>query len=841
MRINFPNLDQISFWVGFIVSSILWLLIAFARPLFHQLIHNLRASRTAAKARTISLVEEHYLNNIYIKTQSMHLAASLFSLDDISIRPKLLAPPARITPDGVEYSGDFKSELIPYLPSWPEVAATFKAATLSFAEALSGKSDLVIIGQPGIGKSFSLAYLAARLAHRIEEPDSTNSKIPILIHIADINFQVNSQDPLASIVEYIKSFSPAGDLNRIPRFVNDSFRNGNVLLLLDGTDELSPEDLPTSINFIKMVKRNFPLTQVITTGISENLGDLVTLNFIPFTLASWDSQDYAIFINKWDQLWTQYVDAETWAQSGTGIIDHLLLNTWISSYNKSLTPIELTLLAWGTYAGDATGGKILDFTKAHIDRLKPADTPQEALEMLALQTLNAANSTFDPRKAREWIKSYEPSEVIPSIEYSNHKAHQEPDKKPNKLIRSGKSTPSLGLISKFVESGILVTHRNNNVSFIHPLFNGYLAGYVLGNLSPERIISMPNWSGKYLGMKYFAALGDPEKLATMLINIPDHPLERNILLVAKWLGDASLEAKWRVPVMEQLITLLRVPIQPMGLRGQVLAAILKSGDPGVPILLRQMLDADDPELLQLCALGIAFLKDSKSIDDLIGLLNHKSPNVHKAACLALVTIGTASALDPVASVLLHGDEDSRKAAAEALANHPEEGYGMLREGATLEDIMVRRAVAYGLGCIDQNWATEILSKLQLEDAHWIVRNAATEVLERKHHLNKRIPQRLLPPFECPWLIAFAGKQGIGISPNSSATDVLLLALSNGTEAEKLSALDYLRATPSSSVIGSLFNAMYGNNSVVRESAYRVIWELAARGVEIPDPKQFGVS
>ena len=52
----------------------------------------------------------------------------------------------------------------------------------------------------------------------------------------------------------------------------------------------------------------------------------------------------------------------------------------------------------------------------------------------------------------------------------------------------------------------------------------------------------------------------------------------------------------------------------------------------------------------------------------------------------------------------------RRAAAEALANDPVEGHAMLKEGATLDDIMLRRAVVHGLSRVGQPWAVEMLQQ-----------------------------------------------------------------------------------------------------------------------------------
>jgi hypothetical protein len=254
-----------------------------------------------------------------------------------------------------------------------------------------------------------------------------------------------------------------------------------------------------------------------------------------------------------------------------------------------------------------------------------------------------------------------------------------------------------------------------------------------------------------------------------------------------------------------------------------------------------MLSTSDGELLQLAALGCGALLDAKAIPPLSALLNNPSPGVRRAACLALVAIGTTEAMDLVAGALLHGDDNLRRAAAEALANNPVEGHTMLKEGAALQDdLMVRRAAAYGLGRIRSPWADEILNKLQVDDEQWAVRDAAAEVIQTGLQASQRIPKRLPPPSESAWVIAFAGKQGVGVAPDKPPTDLLLLALKSGTDDERLAALPYLRIMPTEGVFGALYQAMYGGDPSLREAAFQTVAEMAARGVELPDPVQFGV-
>ncbi|HAX68651.1 MAG TPA: hypothetical protein DCY14_03505, partial [Anaerolineae bacterium] len=173
---------------------------------------------------------------------------------------------------------------------------------------------------------------------------------------------------------------------------------------------------------------------------------------------------------------------------------------------------------------------------------------------------------------------------------------------------------------------------------------------------------------------------------------------------------------------------------------------------------------------------------------------------------------------------MSGDEDIRRAAGEALANDPNEGHAMLKDGITLNDILLRRAVIYGLGRIHEPWADELLRKSQIEDDQWVVRNAATEVLDSKVHINLLAPSKLKAPHETPWLIEFAAKNGMGISPGVPATDILLLALKGDDPDNCLAALPYLKFTPSEGVITQIYEAMYKGEPELREAAYNTLWE-----------------
>lgn len=214
--------------------------------------------------------------------------------------------------------------------------------------------------------------------------------------------------------------------------------------------------------------------------------------------------------------------------------------------------------------------------------------------------------------------------------------------------------------------------------------------------------------------------------------------------------------------------------------------------------------------------------------------------VRRAACLALVAIGMDNSFDAVARALLEGDDELRRAAAQALANDPKEGHEALREGATLQDIMVRRAVVHGLARVEQPWALELLQHLQVEDDQWAVRNLATQYVEEITKRDPRVPKQLTHPSETPWVIEFATKQGTGIPRGGPATDVLIQAFKYGSTEERLAAIPYLKRVANEGVIGALYNGVYGEDPEVSEAAFHAIQEIAANGMAIPHPNQFGL-
>jgi len=839
-------IDPFSFFIGFAVASIFWWLAARARPLWAELSAGLKEQQEAAHTRKTSTVEENHRRITLRRAQGMHLAAPLFALDEIILEPLLLAPPQIVQPGEAPLFEDVISQTLPYLPAWPEIAAAYNAPALTLPQALAGNTNIVIIGQPGVGKTVSLAHLASLAANRSEKLGALQNAVPFLIHAADLILPADSKNILAPLIGAASEYAPLFDTGRLPSFFENTFKSGDALLLLDGYDELAPESQQVVAGYLKSIIQNYPKTRIVTTGAPEYLDGLIGLGFAPLALMTWSGLQSKQFLENWGGLWAKTIAKESWAQSGPEQVDPILLNVWLGADNANLSPLELTLKAWGGYAGDGLGPHVLDSIAAHIRRISPANTPIAAMETLAMQVLLSGQPFFDPRKAREWVKTFEVSEdtaaleEVESIEEPSEEKAKEPLLKKTGKTEKRPAAPSSGLIGKMASSGLLLNCPNNKMRFVHPVFAGYLAGHALSEFKTEEtLLNQTDWSGKHLAMRYFAARGDASKLVNSMLGYSRLPMHRPLFVAARWLRDAPKNAPWRGKLFSTLAAILQTEGIPLCLRAQAMAAFVVSNDPGAAVLFRQVENTLSFELLQLAVLGSGAVRDAKSAQLLESAMNAPSLSARRAACMALVAIGTDDALESVAHTLLNGDEDIRRAAGEALANDPAEGHAMLRDGIALKDILVRRAVVYGLGRIHEKWAVEALQKIQIDDDQWVVRNAATEVLDSQAHVSLRAPRKLKPPSEAPWLIAFAGKQGVGIPPGAPATDLLLLALKSDDPDTRLAALPYLKFTPNEGVVSQIYGAMYRDDPELREAAYNTLWEIGASGVKLPHPNQYG--
>lgn len=842
------QIDITSLMVGLGIATVLWWVLARSRPLWRELRKPRGERRSAGQDIRMSAEELDLRRSVLRRAQGWHLAAPLFPLDEILEEPLLVAPPARIEPDGPVAPEDAVTMTVPYMPAWPEFAAVYGAPTLTLQRALAGGVHIVLIGQPGIGKTVALAHLATLAANRSESLGTLRDHVPFLLHVAQLQLPAGEgRDLLTRIIEPTTQDTSVLDSGRLAKFITTSFRDGRALLLLDGYDELTDQGQRAVTEFLRALVGAYPHTRIVLTGATEYLDGLIGMGFVPLSMMPWNGRRQASFIHRWLQAWSSAAQRGAVTQPGHAEVDALVMAAWLDQDNDHASALELTLKVWAACAGDGLGSEPTDAIAAHVRRLVPPSTPPEALESLAIQVMLTAQPVFDPRKAREWIEDFELPEGAPESTGQEDASGQAgaPVAVGNEPTTQGRkpdaATP--GLLGRLAATGLLVAFPGSRMRFLHPVFGSYLAGRGLRVYrAGETLVNQPDWIGKLMTMRYFAANADAGPLVAAMLHWSRLPMHRPILTAGRWLREAPREAPWRGRLLAALADVVQHAGLPLALRGQAVAALATSGDPSVGALFRALISSQDPDVAQLAALGAGVIRDSKAIPLLRGALLSTGVSARRAACLALSAIGTNSALEAVGEALLRGDDDLRRAAAEALANESREGHAMLRDGATMVDIPLRRAAAYGLGRIAEPWSDALLEKMRLEDDQWIVRNAAAELLESRARVpDPRAPRALVPPSECAWLIRFAGTQGVGISPGAPATNLLIAALRSPHGDERLGVIDYLKLNPTEGILKELYGAMFGGDFELREAAFQAVWEIGASGFHLPDPAKYGLN
>lgn len=825
------RLHAISFWAGFIAATLLWLLIRILRPALQKGWQNLKTGIQSARQGLLTNTEQRHRLDTLKHIQGLHLAAPLFSLDEVLIPPRLMAPPPLVDPDEPPPYEDIVSTNIPFAPDWPEMAAVYQAKSLDIFEVLSGGSNIAIIGNPGIGKTTTLAYIAAKLARQEPEAGMFQNFVPVFIHASDIQLSADQEgDPLAVIIAAVSTRASTLTLPRLAEMLIKAFESQQVFLLLDGLDELAPESMGEIVTFLENLLAAFPGIRVAAAASAHQIDGLPSLGLAPVPLAVWGWKTQTQFIQQWRKLWVQFIQTNP-ENSDETYVDPLLLNGWLLNLTPATSPLEFTLKVWAVYAGDVRGPDEIDAIEAYIRRLiVNLPKARRTLEVLASHILTNMDSGVTESQAKDWL-SAETAET-PEFEPALLETAEGQTNEPQKI-----SIPQV--LPDLIQNGLLVHRSNRKYAFIHPKITAYMGGLSLAQQGRMDIFSQPAWPLKEMATSYMASIMDLGlRIRTMLAHSGD-PLLTDRLTLGRWLQHIPRSVPERKLILQKLSNDLRDEKLVLGSRIRILSALAISGGPGIAALFRHLLNAPHDNVRQLAVLGCGYLRDSQSVGDLVKRLRDH-PKVGQAACMALVNINTKPALEAVATVLLQGNEQLRRAAAESFAIHPAEGYPILQDGSQVDDLLVRRAVIYGLARVRQPWATQILEGLQIEDAQWVVKDAAAQAVDQIKNPDPSIPKPQPALKDLPWLIAFASDRESGLSEGDLDRTMLLKVLSEGNDDEILAALGQIRLRGETGVFPSLYHLIYGDHPELNEAAHYTLWHIGSMGFEIPPPAQFGL-
>lgn len=442
MLSQFTNfkLDLISFIIGMVVASIFWWAALKLGKKAPAISVKFNEFFSAFRERYQAGIDSLYRDEIYRQTQFQHIASMLFPLEDILIPPRLLLPPPLEEEEQTLLSTTIAAQVIPYLPDWPQLSAEFNSETITIEDLLESKLNFALMGLPGSGKSVALAHLTSLLTNKNHVYDF----VPVYLHFHDLDFSVEITDSLDKVIKAVSYKAASIAQNKLPRYIRSAFQSGQGMLILDGLDELAPDELKKAVSFLQSLFEKYPKTRLATTAHPDFTGELLNLSITPFTLAHWNHSQCEELCNKWTEQWEKNIQPAQKKQPND-IPDNKLFHRWLTTDLHLYNPFEWTLILWSAFSGDSTGLGLSQAYDAYLSRMCSGVVSPEALETMAIEMLNTRNSAL-------------------------------PEKRAIKLIGQSKLGFSEQGLFNLIDNRIILESETRSIRFASPIIVGLLAG-----------------------------------------------------------------------------------------------------------------------------------------------------------------------------------------------------------------------------------------------------------------------------------------------------------------------------------------------------------------------------
>ncbi len=821
------RVDGLSFFLGIAAGTLFWFLFGqFKKTLLPYLLSVSKRKFQEFRDRNFIGANIAIRQDVLKRAQKAHLAAQLFALDEILIPPRLIPPPPLIDPAQENDLENLPIPSIPYLPDWPEISSNYQNDLSTLAKLAAKNANLVVVGQPGTGKSVCLAQYACELARKDSTQNVSSARVPIYLHIEDLlSNPIPQPDELVMVFSRLLSSGlPIFVQSRVPSFLKIVFSESKAILLLDGLDELPLSRLKEAVNYLRLISQEFPHLQVVTTGSPANLDGLLSLGFFPVTIADWTDNDRVQFIQNWGQSWKNLIIPEISQKSSIENPDPIFIDNWVNPHQIHLTPLEWTVNIWAVYSGEGGKPGPLNALETYISRYLPNTTARDSLQTLALELVKNARSGFSQ------------SEIGNSFSQLSHSQSQlfdptaaqgeDSQKQEETAVQIEQISISSKWIDTLVQNGLISEHYGHNYRFNHICFMGYLASSMEATSEIQSWLSdSEHWETRQLAAGYFFARY-PDQFSFGNDQLQGNPpFFKHPLTASRWLRLIPPGGTMRARLMKRLADGVMDETLFYATRLRFASGLVKSNDPSMAVLFRQLLASPRPTTRAIACLALGMLIDKKSLDHLAGMLNDAEPDVRNNACYAIGAFQDQASLDLLAECLSAEDETLRLASAETLARDPRNGYKILEIEANSENLLVRRSVVFGLSHIKENWAVELLEQMAVQDGQWVVRNAASQALDIIQSPNPTTPHPLTSPSETPWLFDYASKLGLGISKGDPAIDILLHALQSGSLEEQLAALDHLRLMPDEKIASAINETAVQAAYPLNETAQYALWYI----------------
>ena len=708
---------------------------------------------------------------------------------------------------------------------------------LPLRRILGGHPQLVILGPSGSGKTTLLAHLALVCARAVEDgegeteaaPEAVRERLPLYVPLAAMDWDV--QDEHDEIDEDLEDEAPEEnerekaeqDNDRIERLLEAAvaavggkggltgilrryLEAGRAIVLADGWDELPPRQRQQAAEWLAGLIVVSPGNLWLVGAGTRGYAPLTEAGFVPLTLASWNSRQIETFARQWVEVCSSEDDSPPVALSD-------LTADLQRAARMGASPLELALRAF-VYLSEQKppGGRAAMFDRA-LDLLLWQEREEDAW---VAATCRAALGRLALQLQQEGRAIAGREEIDAAIEVTLP---------PSGERQANAATQAFRALTG--ERGLLRLEGPDRYAFVHSSWRAYMAARQLIAFDPATLVEWlddPLWAGV---LRFYAELGDMGPLVKAWLRSPDDLFHTRLCTLSSWVGAAPGDAAWRDGAMAVLARAFLQPGQPAQVRQALAEALATTGVAGVSYLFKQALQHADATVRAAAVSGLARIATLADLQTIEALLDDEDPTVGRAAVRGLMHLSVDAAVRLLEHALLEGDDALRPSAADGLAQCGDRGIDVLMEAMESDDVVVRRAVVFGLA---RAGALDALQKAAREDEQWIVRSAAATALEElAEDAEGATGVPPLPEVEqLPWLISWAAARGEGVGLGDAALRMLRSALSEGDASVRLAAAQVLAQVGRPDDVELLRSLLRASDPDVANAALAALAEIGQR-------------
>jgi len=193
-----------------------------------------------------------------------------------------------------------------------------ETVTVSVNEALEAHPHLVVLGDPGCGKTTLLRYLALLYARDLAEGDglvarrlslAESGRLPVLVPLRRLAAYLKAHRPAddgtegcALLLEHLRQLLAGDRVDLPPHFFDPYLEAGNAVVLLDGLDEVADSDLRWRVaRLVEAFTAAYPACRFIVTSRIVGYTGAARLggDYTSTTVRDFSDADIAQFLRNW--------------------------------------------------------------------------------------------------------------------------------------------------------------------------------------------------------------------------------------------------------------------------------------------------------------------------------------------------------------------------------------------------------------------------------------------------------------------------------------------------------------------------------------------------------------